>query len=304
MRGFLINLSALLLIHGVALGAFSKSDAGTSGAQFLKLGAGARATSMGGAFTGVADDATAVYWNPAGLSRIEKKSVSLMHALWFEDISYDWASYVCPAKIGSFGVGIQYVSYGALKGADKDGAETGNFIPADIALTMAYGRKISGIDAGISVKYIQSTITETATALAADLGVMKKMVDNKLSLGLAVQNIAGEMKFIEAADPLPLTIKVGVAYKFMKNLLVSADIIMPSDSGVNFAIGGEYAHRVNDDLSATLRLGCNTISKDVTGLSGITAGIGGAYKNYAIDYAFVPYGDLGMTHRVSLGVKF
>src|SRR3989339_2044429 len=120
-RYMMRNLTAVLAVLGVvfcsvlqANASFSKNDAGTSAAQFLKLGAGARAAGMGEAFAAVSDNADSIYWNPAGLNKIEGKSLSVMHAAWFEGITYDWASYA--QKIGNAGVvgiGVQYLSCGS-----------------------------------------------------------------------------------------------------------------------------------------------------------------------------------------------
>ena len=120
----------LLTCCNVSFASFSKDDAGTSTAQFLKLGAGARASAMGDAFVGISDDATAVYWNPAGLNQIENKSVSLMHGFWFEEIFYDWVSYIHPVEdIGTFWLGVQYLSYGDILETDETGLEGSNFKP-------------------------------------------------------------------------------------------------------------------------------------------------------------------------------
>lgn len=282
----------------------SKNDAGTTTAQFLKLGAGARATALGGAFVGISDDATAVYWNPAGLNQIENKSVSVMHALWFEEISYDWVSYVHPTDIGTFGVGIQYISYGKIDKTDDTGLEIGNFTPRDMAGTISYAKKLSDILLGVNVKYISSKITKTATAFAGDLGIIYKLMEDKFSIGLVGQNIGTKMKFIDENETLPMAIKLGGAYNIKDNWFVAVDVTAPNDNALNFGGGTEYTYKVNEKTNIAGRIGYNTITKDVGGFKGITAGLGGSYLDYSLDYAFVPFGDLGNTHRISFGIKF
>ena len=89
-------------IASVLHAAFSSKSAGTSGAAFLKIGAGARPTAMGGAYTALADDANALYWNPAGLVRLEKREFSASHAEMFESTRLDFLAYAHPTSQGTF----------------------------------------------------------------------------------------------------------------------------------------------------------------------------------------------------------
>lgn len=295
----------LVFCAGAGFGAFSANDAGTSAAQFLTLGVGARAPGMGGAFAGVADDSTAIFWNPAGLNRLESKSLSLMHAMWFEDIAYDWVSYAQKVKnLGTFGIGVQYLSYGSIKQTDNTGLDVGSFSPSDVAVSLSCAREVVGIGLGMNIKYISSQITNTARAYAVDFGAMYPLLENKLWLGAAVQNFGTKMKFIDEEDPLPLNIKIGGAYALRPNWKAALDINAPVNGALNLGIGTEYGYKINGIISAAGRIGYNTTAKDTGGLNGICAGVGFTYLSYGIDYAFVPYGDLGNTQRISLIVKF
>ena len=305
MRKLLAAAAAVVLMSVPGFCAFSASDAGTSTAQFLKLGAGARAAGMGGAFAGMADDPTAIYWNPAGLNRMEGRSLSVMHAVWVENITYDWASYAQKVEnLGTFGAGIQYLNYGNITQTDATGLETGSFSPADLAVSLAYARKFKGVDLGVNVKYISSKITQTASAEAVDLGAMYPLMNERLWLGAAVQNMGTKMKFIDEEDPLPMNIKLGGAYAVRPNWKVALDVNAPVDDAVFVGLGTEYGYKINEKMNAEGRLGYNSQAKDTGGLNGISAGVGFTYLGYCIDYAFVPYGDLGNTQRISFSVKF
>jgi hypothetical protein len=305
MKKLIIIVNLILMSAGISNAMFSKDDSGTASAQFLKLGVGARAAALGESYVAVSDDATAIYWNPAGLNNVGGRELSVMHAVWFEDIFYDWASYVQDCKLGGkIGVGVQYLSYGSITETDSTGLEGTDFTPYDIAAILSYAREINGISLGVNIKYISSKIEdESAWAVAADVGSIYKMCD-KLSLGLVVQNIGTKMKYIDEEEDLPLNIKAGVAYKLMESLLVTADVNAPADGEIIMSGGGEYCHSVNENLSASVRAGYNTRNKDTGDLNGIAAGAGIKYQKYNLDYAYAPYGDLGNTHRVSLGVKF
>ena len=307
MKKLLASLLALVFCSNVSFAAFSSADLGTTSAAFLKLGAGARPTAMGNCYAGVADDSTAIYWNPAGLAQIDAKNgtASLMHAVWFEDIFYDWASYAVPIKnLGVFGIGVQYLSYGNLDQTDNTGLNTGTFSPTDMAVSLAWAKNIKGFDVGLNLKYISSTIVNTATAYAADVGVMKKLMDDKLSLGASVQNMGTELKYVSDKESLPFNIKVGGAYKLKSNWLGVLDINAPIDGPAYYGAGTEYVQKLSGKLEISGRAGYNTENINTGGLNGFTVGLGIKYLDYSLDYAFVPYGDLGNTNRISLTVAF
>jgi hypothetical protein len=304
MRRIFFSLIFMFVYLSLSHAVFSKDDVGTSTAQFLKLGAGARATGMGDAFVGISDDATAVYWNPAGLNQVDRESISIMHAIWFEDIFYDWVSYALPMSIGTVGLGLQYLSYGSMEERDTSGLEISSFKPSDLAGTISYARKISNIMLGINVKYISSRIKQTATAFAIDMGVLYKLSGDKVSLGCVIQNVGTKMKFVEEENPLPMNIKIGSCYNIKENWLTAVDFNLPNDNILNVEVGTEYNYLVSEKTIISGRAGYNTKSKDIDGLKGITVGLGGSYLDYNLDYAFVPFGDLGNTHRVSFGIKF
>jgi hypothetical protein len=302
MKKLILSFAVTIVFIGTSYGV--SENAGTSTAQFLKLGAGARASGMGDAFVGVVDDASAIYWNPAGLSNLQDGSLSVMHAMWFGDIDYEWASYAHPVgHIGVLGVGVQYLSYGSLTKLDNTGLEGASFSPSDMAATLSYAKNIGSFGLGVNLKYISSTIVETATAYAADIGVQHKVGD-KLTLGLAVQNMGTKMTFISDADSLPLNIKFGGAYTLLHNWLIAADINSPNDDNMTFAAGTEYVFELGNKMSVAGRLGYTTVNQDTGGINGITAGLGLTLERYTLDYAYVPYGDLGNTERISLLIKF
>ena len=308
MKGIFLAVTIAVLGISLSYGAFSSSDAGTSAAQFLKLGAGARAAGMGEALGAAADDSTSIYWNPAGLNKVSARSLSVMHAVWFEDITYDWVSYAMAYKDwGVFGAGVQYLSYGSIKKMDDTGLETGDFSPSDLCVSLSYARKVAGIDLGVNAKYVSLKIINSAAAYAVDLGAQYRVMnvfDDKLTLGLVVQNIGTKIKFTTEEDPLPMNVKLGGAYQIKPNWIAALDINAPVDNELVYNAGTEYQHKISGRVSAAGRVGYSTVSQNTGGLNGLSAGAGLTYLGYSIDYAFVPYGDLGNTQRISFSMKF
>jgi len=189
-----------------------------------------------------------------------------MHASLLDEISYEWAAYAQPVgKLGVFGVGVQYLSYGSLTKFDENGISGDTFIPADMAASLSYAKNIGSFGLGINLKYISSKIVNTATAYAADIGVQHKLGD-KLTLGLAVQNMGSKMKFISDEDSLPMNIKLGGAYAIKDNWIAALDINSPNDDDITFGAGTEYVRPIGDKMWLAGRLGYTTSDRDTGGL--------------------------------------
>ena len=281
------------------------SKVGTTGAQFLKIGVGGRPIGMGSAYAGIADDVNALYWNPGGLGQIKETELMAMHNAWFQSINHEYLGFAKGLKIGTIGVGITYLS---VTGIEKRAGDTetadGTFGATDMAAGLAYGLEVSpGVYAGLMAKYISQEIDDKkATGMAGDIGVLFR-VNEKVGVGLAVQNLGTKIKFINTADPLPMNIKAGVGYKPIAGLTIGLDVNAPNDNNVNAAAGAEYSWQVSDAFAIVPRAGYKT-GTDLGTMSGLGAGIGFQLSGIGLDFAYVPAGDLGDTYRVSMGVKF
>ncbi len=307
MKKLALTLSALLLIAGANTAwSFGSSSKGTSTAGFLKIGPGARAAAMGEAYSAVANDATALYWNPAALRQVKKNSISLMHADYLESSNYEYGAFAHTGSKFSIGAGVQLMSAGTITGRDDSGLETGGFSPKDMALTLGYAQEIGSFSAGVAAKYIQSKIIDSAETGAVDLGLLSpKLVQEKLSFAFTASNLGGTIKYDQKSESLPVLLKVGSAFDLTKAWLVSADLGFPKDNDAYGAFGTEYRLEIASELSIAGRAGYNTrTSGDVDGFSGASFGAGFNIKSLSFDYGFVPFGDIGDTHRVSLSLNF
>jgi len=311
MKKLFLALMAVSFVAAQSFAAFSSAGVGTTGAQFLKIGIGARAVAMGEAQAAIANDVNALYWNPAGLNYMQGREGSLMHCSWFDDIAYDNISYGQESEEldGFIAGGISYLSMEPITKYDNMGNKLNESFSASNALVViGYAREIYDIPFGASIKYISGQLeNERSTAFAFDLGTRYDLMDGKLDLGAAVQNIGTKVKFINQEDPLPFNIKLGAGYKILTKgnpVLVALDLNLPIDNDPYVGLGGEYIYSFSGDFRIVPRLGYKSGAKGLEGLSGITGGMGFGYKQYSIDYAMAPYGDLGQAHRVSINVAF
>lgn len=300
-----------LLLPAVSFAAFVAADKGTSSGQFLKLGAGARAAGMGEAYSSAADGADAVYWNPAALARIEGFSAAFMHAALPAGISYEFLGLGRSlGEAGALGLGAQYLSMPAIRETDASGFLTGDTLePEDLAVTLAYayspGRDYS---VGVAGKYVRSRIGAAASAFAGDIGFLGgpfRLRGKELNVSCGAQNLGGGLKYDEEAAPLPFNLRLGSALVLNGNWLLGLDLNFPRDNGPWAALGAEYSAHYGPATSFAGRLGFNSRSLgDLSGLGGISAGAGVRLGRYGLDYAFVPLGELGLTHRFSVTVEF
>ncbi len=295
--------------------AFSEKAAGTRAGQFLKLPVGAKAIGMGEANTALADDVNSIYYNVAGLARLEKKNAEYMYSGIFlknkaagdSNPGYHWIGFAMPISetIGSAGIGLQYFTAGDINETDIRASKVGTFNPSDMAVNLSYARKLAMIPLGLNLKIINSKIKESATTVAVDLGAQSPMfMDNKLNFGFAVQNLGGKLKYETESDNLPVVLRLGSGFKPMENWTTGLDFILPEDSDPILGLGTDYMHKINEDASISGRLGYNSRNRKVDGFNGVTIGIGFGFRMATLDYVYSPAGDLASTHRFSLGVKF
>ena len=300
MRRMLIIL--LLLIFSTS--AFA--EAGKSAASFLRIGVGAKPSSLGEAYVGVSGDISSVYWNPAGLCGILNPELSFTHAFWFEDINYSNFVAGAPLLGGYTAFGMNALSVGEIKKYDKEGNPVNEtYAPEDISAVLSYAKLIKNVSAGASVKFISSDIDgEKASAGTLDAGFLRDF--RKFAIGFSIQNIGTEMKYIKESDPLPMIVRIGISYPFdvldLKMLAV-ADANYSRDVPFKFNAGINADYFLNS-FKFSIRIGAKSYAKGLDELSRLTAGFGIEHNNIGFDYAFASFEDLGITHRISLTYSF
>ncbi len=315
------------------------TNSGTSAAAFLEIGIGARAEALGGAFTALSNDASALYWNPAGLAQIQNISFTANHTGWLANTNFQYFGIVLPFGNGmAFGVGVtilDYIDNQPVRTINQPEG-TGEFYGAsDLAIGASYGMSLTDrFSFGLTAKYIRQAIWhETAETFAFDFGVLYQTPLNGLSIGTSISNFGGDMQLDGSdlvrpydADPqnysndklnvlfktdafaLPLLFRFGLAYSFTPfkdhNFIIASDVIHPSNDVEAMNSGIEY----NFSNYFSLRGGYQSLF-DQNRENGLTLGFGVKNPfentlNISFDYAFSRWGLLGDVQRFSVELKF
>ncbi|OGR81596.1 MAG: hypothetical protein A2X32_03485 [Elusimicrobia bacterium GWC2_64_44] len=297
----------ILLTAALLLAAGGARAAGTSGASFLRVGWGARPAAMGEAFTAAADDVDAVYWNPAGLNYVKRLQQTFGHNSWLEGTNFEHAAFALRRSTASvLGVGIAYLNTGDIERGNKYGYTEGYYSAADMSVLLSYARRLKKIHTGVTLKVVQERIESSeAKAFAADAGAIYEF-SPKLRLGATLKNLGTGLTLTKEAAPLPMGLRAGAALQFSKNLLLTSDASLPFDDSLSLHFGAEYIYPSPvKGVRLALRGGFKTASMAYLGAtSALTLGFGAEAGAVGLDYALSPYGDLGLTHRVSLKIKF
>jgi len=344
MKNQTFIITALLagLIAGTAGAQTFKTNVskkGTTAASFLSVGQGARSIAMGGAFVAVADDPSALYWNPAGIADIPGGSAVIDHTEWFAGIGYDFVAgtFTVPG-LGTLGVSFTTTTVDEMKVTTVENPD-GNgemFGVSDVAFGVTYAMKLTDkFSIGFNPKVIHQRIWKmSATAAAIDIGVKYVTPFDGIVLGMSITNFGTKMQMAGnnaniLHDPapddlgnngripaslsmgqwsLPLNFKVGVAYSVFRNethsLLVAADASHPSDDYESVDVGGEYVF--NEFLA--LRGGYQSLFLDEEE-RGMTLGVGVKQTltgtvQFSFDYAYQDFGRLTNIQKFSVGILF
>ena len=265
----------------------------------LRMGVGARALAMGGAYVAVANDATAGYWNPAGLSQIEKVSfASMIAANMAEDRKYNYLAIAGKFEFGS--VGFSWLNSGTsdIDGRDNIGNPTGDFNYNDHVFLFSYGKAMEKFQVGVNFKVIymkaDSKTDFSKSGVGFDAGV-KYIIDEKVHLGVTAFDLGTKV-----GDEVPANFRVGVAVFPVEGFTIPLDIQKTqNESEIKLRTGAEYSYQFADDYFAAVRGGVND------GEFCIGAGLT-ILSRYSIDYAYVSENSdaFGENHRVSLSINW
>lgn len=297
-----IALTFLLLLGGLAPAAVN-SVAGLAN-PLDNAGASARALGMGSAYVGVADDSAALFWNPSGLGGLRNTELALHHNSWLAGIIQETAVLALPmGGLGNFAASLSYVNYGNLPGYDDNGFQVSDYSANRYGGGIGWGKEVAkDIYAGASLKGALQSIAGSSTSdLSLALGALW-VPRQDLRLGLAYSNLGTQVAgYSQAAD-----LRGGASYSmplsYSNRLLLALSGSFENRGVSRVQIGAE--DMIHSFLALRLGYQLSLAETQIEGLSGLTAGLGVKYEGFGLDYAFLPYGDLGMAHRISLDYVF
>jgi|UniRef100_A0A7V3PSP7 opacity protein-like surface antigen len=281
---------------------FLGNSPGTSALPLLQLAPDPHGAALGEAFTAIAADATALYWNCAGLGKIKDYSLALNHQSWFGNTADETFHTALPLNYGTLGLGLIYSATPDIEFYNEANQPGKTFTAWDVVLNAGYGIKIAEnyyLGAGMKGCY-QNLFTTAGYGGALDLGIAARPF-NFLNLGLTLRNY-GAVHYPENQhnfEPLPAEIALGIAYSGDQ---FKTELDARYDNQLQLGLGFEY----QPVKEFSLRLGYRSGPQDLNELgilSGITAGLGINLTNLALDYSCSGYGKLGWCHRIGIRIK-
>lgn len=310
------------------------SKRGTSAAPFLELGVGARAMGMGQAFTAVANDASTIYWNPAGMERLSGSAIGFNYMNWIASMKFVHAAMILKAgPAGSFGISVTDLSTPEMlvRTVQEPEGLGMRFDAADMAIGVSYAKELTDRFAfGATVKYIDRRIWHMeATALAADFGLLYSLPWQGVQLGISITNFGSKLQMqgvdldksidIDPATAgnntaqlselrtkewaLPLQFRFGLSYDLFKTesnaITLAADYLHPNDNDPSVNGGLEYSF---DDL-LMLRAGYQSLMLP-DAEEGPTFGLGLHYGGVRFDFSYNTMEHLGYVDQFTLQIDF
>lgn len=333
-----LRLFAILIITALPLMGQGISKTGTTAAQFLKISPGARSVALGGAFVSIADDASALWWNPAGIAEMDGNGLIFNHSNWLAGMSYDYFGVTYNlAGLGVLGVAVSYFSVGEMERTTElkpDG--TGEYFDAsNFSFALTFARKLTDdFSFGLTAKYVQENIYHmSSNTIAFDVGMRYVTPFNGLRLGMAMRNYGTKMQLSGDDDiapidiwddfdgnnlatnahlalgsfDIPLNFNVGLSYEVLQaenyRLTIASDAVIPNDNFNYVNAGAEFAF----NEMFFVRGGFNKLFLD-SNEGGMTLGGGLDFDisqfGLVLDYAYEDYGKLNNIQKFTLILKY
>jgi outer membrane protein OmpA-like peptidoglycan-associated protein len=298
------GILSVVLLSSPAWAAENAQFIGSLAMPLTQEGGTARAMSMGSAVVAVPQGSASLFWNPAALGEFgDCGELGLHHNSGLGDSFQETAVVGMPlGSLGGFAASLNYVNNGTFEGRDSAGNQVDNYTAGDLGASLGWGREFfPGVFAGAAVKFNRQTLaSQSYDALAADLGLLWNPV-SRLNLGLTYSNL--NLGPEVGGSSLDAGWRAGASYGVNEALILAASSALNYDGFADLEMGVEwYVHPI-----LALRAGYvyNITDSQLTGLTGMTAGLGiKIIKNLIVDYAYLPYGELGASHRLSLTYNF
>jgi len=292
--------------------------AGISTLQFLKIGVGGRATAMGDAFIAIADDASALYWNPAGLAFLNQNEVMFAHNTWIADINQEFiGAFYKFSESDVIGLSLSSLHMENMEVTDEFNP-SGNgqyFAFGDVAFAVSYSRKMTEqFSVGASIRYVEETLDMLKMrGVLVDIGTLYWTGLGTSRFAVSITNFGNEIapdgevilwggrkqSEWQAFSP-PTMFRIGFAFEPWQSeknrITTSIQLNHPNDNSENISLGGEYSYNNIVQLRAGYKI--NVDEQGLTGGAGVKLPLG--IGNISVDYGFASFTRLGSTHRFSI----
>ena len=306
-RLLLIAALAVILLPGILT---AQEKVGTAGANFLQIGVSPRAVAMGEAFLPIADDVSAAFYNPGGLSLLQERQLFLSHLEWPANIQLEYAAFGMPTPnlggVISFSTAILHMDDMEVTTPFYPNGTGQTFTASDYMMGLSYSRFLTDKFAfGVTVKYIQLYAHDiSAGGWSADVGTYYDTGFKSMKIAMAVTNFGPDMEFITEKFPLPINFSMGFSMEALDmgpHRITTAFVgSHPSDNAERYNIGVEYLF--NNILSLRAGYKVNYDNEDFSFGGGLQTSLGTLAAR--LDYAYVPFEFLEESHRFSLNIGF
>jgi hypothetical protein len=299
MKHKLAFIKIFSLIILLSMSVQSKAQDGLAGmpGTYLHMGVGSQALAMGKAYTALATDATALYWNPAALATQNPYQVYFMHSVLFFDTNFDYLAGSIPTRnLGSFGLGLLYLNSGGFDQRNELNEELGSFGISDMAVLLSWSKEVfKGVSAGLNYKLVtQNMLDYSGTGHGFDLGLKTRLFD-RVDVGLMFMNLlTPKVTLANEAQTYPMQFRIGAATRFLENkLVVSTDIAKIAGwESTFFNFGAEYTAM----QKLAIRAGLND--------GRITLGLGFSLNQVGVDYGHKNVSEFGLNHSFAVKYEF
>ncbi len=305
---------------------------GISSYQFLKIGGDARGAAMSEAVIAVTNDASAIFWNPAGLANSTSDQVIFSHAEWLVDVKHEFGAASYHLDQSNI-IGLSFISLHTdpMK-ITTEYQPTGNgnyFNFSDIAVGGTFARKMTDqFSFGVTVKYVRETIAELHTdAFMVDIGTFYYMGLGSSRFSVVVTNFGNNVKpsgsvlngkgtevtAFQDFSP-PTMFRLGYAFEPYQDednrLTAAVQLNHPNDNAENIRLGFEYEYGAIFSLRCGVKrtIGEPLLAQSTSSAEDISFGAGFklplGFSNANVDYAFTNFNVLGSVHRITVGLTY
>jgi hypothetical protein len=329
--GAVLALVSVAPAHAQLIPAFGNDRAGTAGFQFLKIPIDPRSAALGETVSANAMDASALYWNPALASQIDRPQIGFAHTEYWADVKLHYLAGIYHfRRLGmTIGASLQALNSGEMDVTTEfqqtGTGETFRFI--DIAAGLTVSQQLTDLFSyGVTAKWVHESVAGLqANTAVMDLGVFYRVGDTGAQMAVVIRNFGFDsalrgsidrpilggsgsqpVNSFESMTP-PTTFSLGITYNAMRNhptnqLQFSGQLNNPNDNAENLNIGAEYTWNNVLVLRAGYRFGLEGYEIPSLGAGFIAPELSGVQARF--DYGFNHLDLLGAVHRVGINLGF